>query len=344
MEIIEATPEAIAELKHAFGSSPVLSVYLPYRPGINAPQGYKAEMLNVLRTVREQTEASQQERYDEFAARLLTFVREEYQPSSQALALFASGGEKSSALAIELPLPGLARFQDGPFLAPLVAAVEDNPTVAIVCVGEREDRVIVACLGTLQSSTHDESDVLGRQRQGGWAAARFEAERAADVREHMRDVAQRIEKLTQEQPFKWLVLGGVKELTNVVTEELPAHLQSLVAGSFAFEMFATDSELMKAGLAVADEAERRQEVSLATSIKDKALARGAASLGWDETLARLDEGRVHLLAMPRSKLGNAEADLALQRAWAGGAEIEFISGEAEQVLQAYGGIGALLRF
>src|SRR5699024_4399078 len=115
----------------------------------------------------------------------------------------------------------------------LAAAMEDNPTVVIVCLGLREERFIVAQLQEIQPTGHKTSDVPGRQRQGGWSAFGYERDRARHVNENVKDTASRTAQLCQNHAAKWLVLGGAAELTNVLTGALPAVTRKLIAGTFA---------------------------------------------------------------------------------------------------------------
>jgi peptide subunit release factor 1 (eRF1) len=222
--------------------------------------------------------------------------------------------------------------------------MEDNPTVVIVCVGLRDDRFIVAQLQEIQATGHESSDVPGRQRQGGWSAFRYERDRARHVNENVKDVASRTAQLCRDHAAKWLVLGGVAELTNVLSDALPESTRKSIAGRFAMEMFDSDDELLEIGLKLAAEAETREEIDLVLEIKDRSLALGSACLGWDQTRERLAAGRVHVLAIPLTAVGTADGDLALSMAWDSGVRVEFIGPQAQEVLQPYGGIGALLRY
>jgi peptide subunit release factor 1 (eRF1) len=334
----------IAPLEHRFGERPTLSVYLPIRPELNAPQGYRAELLTLLRDARARVPEASLDAFEAISGRAVEYVRNDYTPSGRTLGLFAAQPDLLHIEEFAIPMPAIARFQAGAFVAPLAAAIENNPTVVIVCVGLREDRFVVARLHEIEASGHESSDVPGRQRQGGWSAFRYERDRARHVNEHVKDVASRAAQLCRDRAAKWLVLGGVAEQTNVLSDALPAPIQKLIAGRFALEMFDSDSELLEIGLKLAAEAETREEVELALEIKDRALALGNACLGWDQTRERLAEGRVHVLAMPVGAIGSDEGGLALNLAWDTGGRVEFIGPQAQEILQSYGGIGALLRY
>jgi peptide subunit release factor 1 (eRF1) len=332
-----------AQLLREFGRAPVLSLYLPVRPELSVPQGYRAELLGLLSATQRSVSEAAREAYDRASLRALDFVRKQYKPSGRTLALFV-GPDAIRGEDLAIQLPAQARFQTGAFVSPLAAAVDDNPTVVIACVTQREYRAVASRLAHRFVTEHSTSDVPRRQRQGGWAASRYELDRERHVEEHVKDAAQRVADLCGEHAAKWLVLGGSNEITAMLRGALPAEARERVAGTFPVEMFASDDELLSAGLAVATRAEAAEEVALAQDIMSKALARANACLGWDETRTRLADGRVHVLALPRSALGSDAAEMALSLAWDTDARVEFIGPESEEVLQRYGGTGALLRY
>jgi hypothetical protein len=110
------------------------------------------------------------------------------------------------------------------------------------------------------------------------------------------------------------------------------------------EGYGSDEAILDRALPVAEQAERQEELALVAEIRDRVGARGAASLGWDQTMALLNEGRVHRLAIASTHVGTADGDRAIEAAWHTGAQVEFLQGEAEAALADQGGIGALLRY
>jgi peptide subunit release factor 1 (eRF1) len=338
------TDTTVHPVAHLFGERPTLSVYLPIRPELNAPQGYRAELLNLLRDAKAKVPEASLKAFEAISGKAVEYIRDDYTPSGRTLALFAAQPDLLHVEELAMTLPASARFQSGAFIAPLVAALENNPTIVVVGVGLREDRFIVARLQEIEATGHESSDVPGRQRQGGRSAFRYERDRARHVNEHVKDVANRTADLCRDHAAKWLVLGGAAEQTNVLSDALPEPVRKLIAGRFAIEMFESDAALLEIALKLAAEAEGREEAELALEIKDRALALGSACLGWDQTQQRLSEGRVHVLAMPLAAVGTDDGDLALNSAWDTGVRVEFVGPEAQEILQPYGGVGALLRY
>jgi len=323
----------------------VLSVFLETEPGLALHHGHIAQLMDVLRDLRRTQSGDDLARVEAESERVLRFVREEYVPHGRTLAVFSSSPRRLwEALSLQLPLRSLARFAPKPYLAPLEVALEDHPRVAIALVNEERARLFTAVFSEIEAEHEVKEHVPGRQRQGGWSAFKYQRDRERHIREHFRHLVVELQDLQKARPYKWLVIGGADDATSALVNLLPKTLTPKLAGTFREELFKTDDEVVKRGAAIADEAERAEELSLAEEIRDRAFAGGPAALGWDETLQTLGEGRVHRLAIGAAKLASEEADRAIELAWQTGAGVEVVHGSAEDVLAASGGVGALLRY
>jgi hypothetical protein len=343
---LESAHQIRQDLLRSFAADePVLSVYLPIDPRGVAQGGYAPLLMNLLRDARESIQPGDAEQFEATAAPVLDLVRGDFEPHGRTMVFFsATRGQPIEVLRLQVALPAFVRFGNGPFTMPLEAVFDDDPRIAIVAVDEREARILTSVLSEIEYETRVKDNVPGRQRQGAYSASRYERDRAGHVREHFEHVAQVLGEIDREQPFKRLVIGGAPETVSGMTDALPEGLAGKLAGSFPVQMFATDDEILRAGTAVAETAERREETELVAQIRDLALAGGAASLGWDETLQMLTEGRVHRLAIAFEHLGTERGDRALGLAWGAGSTVEFLHAEAEAGLSEEGGIGALLRY
>jgi len=337
--------DTIGRLRRLRQGQPVLSTYLETEPGLALHHGHVAQLMDVLRDLRERTPEDQQDVLSQETDRVLSFVREEYVPSGRTLLVFSSRPRRLfEALSLQLPLRSHAYLAGRPYLLPIDLALDDHPRVAIAYIGEERTRLLTAVLDEIESERQTTEHVPGRQRQGGWSAFRYQRDRERHIHEHFREVVEELRSLQKASPYKWLVLCGTDEATTSLVKLLPAGLKRKLAGTFNEEPFATSDELVKHALDVAEEAERAEEVDLATRIKDRTYARGAAVLGWDNTLRALAEGRVHQLAISASELASTQADRAVELAFEGGGQVEVVHDDASEVLAPHRGIGALLRY
>jgi peptide subunit release factor 1 (eRF1) len=329
----------IKRVRAALAIKGVLSLYLPIMPESSPRRGYAAEAMNLLRA--EKNDGVSSAAFEREKQRVLDYVRNEYRPSGQTLAVFSSApNDLFETLSLQVRLPGLSRFADGPYLAPIEAAIQDNPRILIAAIDERKARFIKTYLNQVESEKHIEDDVPARQRQGGWVTQNFDMDRAEHIRDHMRHVAEVLQKTYEDEPFKRIVVAGTPEAISVLMSQLPQNLQSMIAGTFQGEMFASEHELMEGGLRIAAEAERADELKLVDTIMEAA----QAIVGWEPTLRALADGRVHELAIDTQCLGTDNADRALELAWDTAARVEYVRGTAAQKLSAGEGIAALLRY
>jgi peptide subunit release factor 1 (eRF1) len=231
-----------------------------------------------------------------------------------------------------------------PYLLPIDLALEDHPRIAIAQVGEEKTRLLTTVLHEIESERETKEHVPGRQRQGGWSAFRYQRDRERHIQEHFKDVVDDLRGLQKASPYKWLVLSGTDEATTAVAKLLPRSLKAKLAGSFREEHFESSATVAEQAYELAEDAERAEELQLATLILNKANAMAPATLGWDTTLRALAEGRVHQLAIAASELSSAEADRAVELAFESGAQVEVVHDDAAELLASHRGIGALLRY
>jgi hypothetical protein len=338
--------EKIDGLRRLGEGSPVLSVYVPLDLGASPHRMESARIMDMLRPVRERLTGDELEGFNVEAERVLAFVRDEsLAAGGLTLAVFSSAGrDVFVTLRLAVRLPAVARFQACPYLVPLDAAEENNPLVTIAVIDEREARLLTTSLGEITARDTLSSDIAKRQRQGGWAAFKYERDRAHHVEEHVKEVAKLLEGQYRDGGVRRFVLAGAPEMTAALRDALPRELAVGVAGTTTVEGYGSDEAIIDRALPVAEEAERREELALVAEIRDRVGSRGNGSLGWDQTLALLNEGRVHRLAIGAGHIGTPEGDRAIEAAWGSGAEVEFLQGEAEASLADEGGIGALLRY
>jgi peptide subunit release factor 1 (eRF1) len=189
---------------------------------------------------------------------------------------------------------------------------------------------------------------------------------------HMQRVANELWRLRRRQDFDRLVIGGQPEAIAALRQALPRSLERLLAGEFAAELFASDADVIERARGIEENAERAQEKELIQEIVQRSLKGERAVTGWDETLIALCEGRVHRLALiegvstagyacPDAHMAVTEhvercpfceeptwrvddlASWAAQRAAATDAGVEFVRGEAAELLRPHGA-AALLRY
>jgi peptide subunit release factor 1 (eRF1) len=189
---------------------------------------------------------------------------------------------------------------------------------------------------------------------------------------HMQRVVDELWRLSRRQAFDRLIIGGPPEAMAMLRRTLPRSLSARVAGEFVGELFASDAEVIGRVRDIEEKAERAHELALVQDVLERALKQGLAVTGWDETLVALCDGRAHQLvliegvvaagyACPEGHLAVTErieqcpfcaepvweindlAAWATRRALATDARVEFVRGEAAELLHPHGA-AAILRY
>ncbi len=189
---------------------------------------------------------------------------------------------------------------------------------------------------------------------------------------HLQRVIDELWRLSRHRTFDRLIIGGPPEAVSALRPMLPRSLAARVVGEFGGEWYASDAELVDRVRGIEEQAERTHEAALVSDILERAPKGQLAVTGWDGTLAALGEGRVHRLVLIEGETASGYAcpeghfvakrhtelcplcdepvwvidDLAAQAArlaMATDAEVEFVRGEAAELLRSHGA-AAILRY
>jgi peptide chain release factor subunit 1 len=261
-----------------------------------------------------------------------------------------------------------------PAIEPLEEAVDDYERFAVLLFDKERSRFLTIFLGEIEDRQEFVDEVPGKQATGGWFGlsqknyARHHEDR---VTKHAKRTNLAVSEALRRRPFDRLFVAGPDEAVALLLDHLPRPLRSRLAGRLKLELFASDTDVLTAALAAAEELERREEVEAVRDLIDGATT-PHVELGIEPTLAALALGRVHRLfaaadlALDGSRCqrcgrlttgggpcpscgGSTEpaADLreqAVEQAINQRARIEIVSGEAAAALMAHGGLGARVRF
>ncbi|MBD0291678.1 MAG: hypothetical protein ICV74_10525, partial [Thermoleophilia bacterium] len=211
-----------------------------------------------------------------------------------------------------------------------------------------------------------------RHDQGGWSQARFQRHVDKLASEHLREVAEHLDKLVRRA-------HGNVQVVVAAPEEAWAELRTLfsreveraLAGWTAAEAHASPADLREIAAGVLERARAGRERELLDRWREGAGRNDRATSGWEETLAAASDARVETLlvagaaadraAWSCTRCGRASAepgncpldgtemhaldsarDLAVQQALVHGGTVWVV--EQSPDLDPVGGIGALLRF
>ncbi len=273
---------------------------------------------------------------------------------------FATADGVRHAESLPVQVPNLARWAPGPRVAPYIRGLKQLRPMAVAMVDSRRGRIFLYKEGALEEVEDFRADTFlgdlmdpsAPQRAGHHsgsrgetatdAAQRFLEEGTSRMLKRVRDVC-----LDLIKPDGFLLLGGDQEAVALLRPTLPKKLDRRILENPSLFVEMGLPEVKKAAAEGASTLAKLRQHSLLEQITEQAYSGGNGSLGGEETILALREGRVDILALSRGFV-EANPDLADQcvsDAFQQGADVRVLSGAPGEKLDAEGGgIGARLRY
>jgi peptide chain release factor subunit 1 len=290
---------------------------------------------------------------------------------SRGLAIFAAGNDNFWST---LPLPEAVadgvRVNREFYLAPLVPLVSRSDGAIVAVVGREQGQLFRLRDGRLQEIVQQFDEQPGQHDQGGWSQARYQRHIEKLVQEHVKGVAEELDKTHRRMPAPKIVLVCSEEMRTEFTEALSSEARESIAGWTQAEAHATPTQLLAAVAPVLEQAKAKDEHDTIERWREEAGRNGRAASGWVDTLEAASDGRVDLLlfregvdhdafrcpACGRAAIGggtcpldgtsleavDAGLDLAVHQTLAHGGSVWAIRHHDD--LAPVEGIGALLRY
>lgn len=268
------------------------------------------------------------ERLKQALPELLEFFDTEVAPQQvvRGVAMFVSLAEASdhdprtpafTAFTLPRPLRTQCALDRRPYIRPLLFLLDQYERVGVIVADRTHARIFTLFLGELESVERRISDTPQHHRRGGWKQMLFQRDIEGHLKAHIRSTVRRAVNVFGARPLKRIVLGGTDDTLGLMKRELPERLGSAVAGSFIAESHASDQELVTRALALAQAAERQEEIQRVADLQEALAHRPVTAVsqdrhgnGWtmghrqavhgaQETLQALSQQRVRLLLLRR---------------------------------------------
>ncbi|MGZ4256957.1 MAG: baeRF10 domain-containing protein [Gaiellaceae bacterium] len=304
--------------------------------------------------------------------RLRAFFDDEFsREGSHGFAVFSAGLDNAwHVLPLSERVPDLSVIDFEFYLAPLVPLVGRDDGVIVAAVGRERGELYRLRAGRLEEIVEQHDETPGRHDQGGWSQARYQRHIEKLVQDHLRDVAELIDRQVRRRRGARVVLVVSEETRAELEEELSHEVRNALIGWTSADAHAGAPELYEVVEPLVEQWRAEQEAELAERWQEAAGRNGRAASGWPETLEAASDGRVEVLLYedgvdrhawrcPKCGRLSAEAgpcpldstemeendhglDLAVHRTLANGGTVSALS--TRQDLEPVGGIGALLRY
>jgi len=366
----------VARLAAVHSDNGIVSVYINVDPRLGYQRGqpamkFKGAYSRARREADEKTIAVLEREHD----RILSFLKDQTH-DGRGMVIFASEPDNVwETHTLDVMVPSYVTVADEPDIQFLVRILDETPSMAVLLLAGGDARLYLGEQGAASEVSRHSEELPSRHAQGGWSQARFQRHVDFHHSQVLREMAERVTGLFHDKAFDRLVLVGLdsatKELEGMLSDPIRQRLIGHLAADFKTE---NDSHILERAAGLAEEAERSTEVALVDEIVNHADAHGKGVLGLDDTLLALIEGNVDTLVIadgltiegsaclncdyfsahkfsqcPACSSADCEdltdaAEHTIEYAYLKGSQVNILFGPASQLLQARGGIGALLRY
>ena len=215
---------------------------------------------------------------------------------AHGLAIFSSGLDN-----IWRPLPLTEAVPDGVkvgrqlYLAPLVPLVGRGEGALVVVVGRESGHFYRLRGGRLETFVDHTEETPGKHDQGGRSQARYQRHIEALVHEHLKEVADELDRLVRRLGTVQVVIISSEEARGEFDDLLTHEARAAVSGWTSAEAHASPAELLELAAPVLERYRAEKETEVMDRWHEE-VGRGArAAAGWEDTLEAASDARVELL-------------------------------------------------
>ncbi|MGW8179141.1 MAG: baeRF10 domain-containing protein, partial [bacterium] len=197
-------------------------------------------------------------------------------------------------------MPNAVHWQDRPYLRPLLEARDEYERYGVILTDRARAKLFVVSMNSIEELKEAlaEADVRKFDASGtDQMLSQMSFQRKSDehARWHLKNVADRMEKLADRYKFDRLVLAGTQEGVSELKNLLSDRLKKSVLGSIPLRIDSAVSEILKGTIKLQEQFERAGEQELVANLLTAAAKNQLAVTGLEATLEALGEGRIRQL-------------------------------------------------
>jgi peptide chain release factor subunit 1 len=357
-----------------------ISMYLDLDPSVSPTPDVVHSRVNALLDEVDRSEIAhraeltheQREGIRDDVVRLRGFFESDFsRDGSNGYAFFCAGLDNVwQPLPLSERVPDLVKVGGTFYLAPLVPLIGRGDGVLVAFVGRERGDLYRLRGGRLEELANEFDETPGRHDQGGWSQARYQRHIEKLVQDHLKDVAEALDRLLRQLRRPRVVLVVSEETRAELEAELSNEVKDATIGWASADARATPTQLLRTVEPLLERWRAEQETSAVERWREAAGRNGRATSGWAQTLEAASDGRVELLLFEdgadhkawqcpacgrvAAEPGNCPLDgtqmeesgdgldLALHQTLAHGGTVWAL--QQRQDLQPVEGIGAVLRY
>jgi peptide chain release factor subunit 1 len=229
--------------------------------------------------------------------RIATWFDDEFErDGSQGLAVFAAGLDNFwRTLALPEPVRDSAKVSRDFYVSPLVSLVSRGDGTIVAVVGREQGQLYRLRAGRLEEIAEHYDEQPGQHDQGGWSQGRYQRHIEKLVQEHLKGVAQELDRSKRRLQSPKIVLVCSEEMKSEFTDALSADVRASLVGWTPAQAQAGPAEILQAVVPVLAAAESKDEAEVIDRWREEAGRNARAASGWEQTLEAASDARVELL-------------------------------------------------
>jgi peptide chain release factor subunit 1 len=230
-------------------------------------------------------------------ARIRNFFENDFErDGAHGLALFTAGLDNMwRPRTLIQSVPDGVRVGRDFHLAPLVPLVGRGEGALVAVVGRERGELYRLHSGRLEEIADRSDEVPGKHDQGGWSQSRFQRHIEKLVGEHLREVAEELDRRVRRMRSPKLIVVSSEETRAELEELLAKEAKDAVIGWTSAESHAGPTELAALASPFLEQARAREEADVVDRWREEAGRGGRASSGWNETLEAASDARIQVL-------------------------------------------------
>jgi peptide chain release factor subunit 1 len=214
----------------------------------------------------------------------------------RGLAVFAAALDNYwRTVPLPQPLQDNVRVGSYFYLAPLVPLVAHADGTIVAVVGREQGQLYRLRAGRLVEVAEHYDEQPGQHDQGGWSQSRYRRHIEKLVQEHLKGLAEELDRSRRRMQFPKIVLVCGEEMRSEFTDALSNEAREALVGWTQAKSNAGPAELLEAVMPVLEAAETKDEAETIERWREEAGRNGRAASGWEQTLEAASDARVELL-------------------------------------------------
>jgi peptide chain release factor subunit 1 len=224
------------------------------------------------------------------------FTNEFQRDGAHGAAIFSAGMDNVwRPRALIESVPDRVRVGREFHLAPLVPLVGRGEGAIVAFVARERGQLFRLRAGRLDEILDRTDDVPGRHEQGGWSQARFQRHIEKLVAEHLKEVAEELDRRVRRMRSPKVIVVSSEETRSEFEELVSSATKSALVGWTSADAHASAQKLLELTSPILDAARAKEEAALIDRWREEAGRGGRAAAGWADVLEAASDARVEVL-------------------------------------------------